>query len=51
MEAVNNLRDKPAGMLRINSTVGAARQVLVSVVLEYLRGYPDMRVDLVTGPP
>jgi DNA-binding transcriptional LysR family regulator len=48
MEGVNNLRDKPAGTLRINSSVGAARQVLVSVVLEYLRRYPDMRVDLVT---
>jgi DNA-binding transcriptional LysR family regulator len=48
MEGVNDLRDKPAGTLRINSSVGAARQFLVSVVLEYLRRYPDMRVDLVT---
>jgi DNA-binding transcriptional LysR family regulator len=48
MEGVNNLRDKPAGTLRINSSVSAARQVLVSVVLEYLRRYPDMRVDIVT---
>jgi DNA-binding transcriptional LysR family regulator len=48
MEGVNNLRDKPAGTLRINSSVGAARQILVSVVLEYLRRYPDMRVDIVT---
>jgi DNA-binding transcriptional LysR family regulator len=48
MEGVNSLRDKPAGTLRINSSVGAARRILVSVVLEYLRRYPDMRVDLVT---
>jgi DNA-binding transcriptional LysR family regulator len=48
MEGVNNLRDKPAGTLRINSSVGAARQILVSVVLEYLRRYPDTRVDVVT---
>jgi DNA-binding transcriptional LysR family regulator len=48
MEGVNNLRDKPAGTLRINSTVSAARRILVSVVLEYLRRYPDMKVDLVT---
>jgi DNA-binding transcriptional LysR family regulator len=48
MEGVNNLRDKPAGTLRINSSVGAARQILLSVVLEYLHRYPDMRVDLVT---
>jgi DNA-binding transcriptional LysR family regulator len=48
MEGVNNLRDKPTGTLRINSSVGAARQILLPVVLEYLRRYPDMRVDLVT---
>jgi len=48
MEGVNNLRDKPAGTLRINSSVSAARQILVSVVLEYLRRYPAMRVDIVT---
>jgi DNA-binding transcriptional LysR family regulator len=34
--------------LKINSTVSAARQILVSVVLEYLRRYPDMKVDVVT---
>jgi DNA-binding transcriptional LysR family regulator len=45
---VNNLRDKPAETLKINSTVSAARQILVSVVLEYLRRYPDMKVELVT---
>jgi DNA-binding transcriptional LysR family regulator len=48
MEGVNSLRDKPAGTLRINASVGAARQVAASIVLEYLRTYPDMRVDLVT---
>jgi DNA-binding transcriptional LysR family regulator len=47
MEGVNDLREKPAGTLRISSSVGAARQIMVSVVLEYLRRYPDMRVDLV----
>jgi DNA-binding transcriptional LysR family regulator len=51
MEGVNNLRDKPAGMLRISSGVSAARQILVPVVLEYLRRYPDMRVDVVTEGP
>jgi DNA-binding transcriptional LysR family regulator len=48
IEGVNDLRDKPAGTLRINSSVGAGRQILVSVVLEYLRRYPDMKVDFVT---
>jgi DNA-binding transcriptional LysR family regulator len=49
MEGVNNLRDKPAGTLRISSGIGAARQILVPIVLEYLRRYPDMRVEVVTG--
>jgi DNA-binding transcriptional LysR family regulator len=48
MDGVNDLRDKPAGTLRINSTVGAAHCILVPVVLEYLRRYPDMSVDVVT---
>ena len=48
MEGVGNLRDKSAGTLRINSTVSTARRILVSVVLEYLRRYPDMRIDLLT---
>ncbi|MFS8110369.1 LysR family transcriptional regulator [Rhizobium jaguaris] len=48
MEAVNSLRDTPAGILRINSSVGAARQILTPIVLEYLRRYLDMQVDLVT---
>ncbi|MBB3456417.1 DNA-binding transcriptional LysR family regulator [Rhizobium sp. BK313] len=48
MEAVNSHRDTPAGLLRINSSAGAARQILTPIVLEYLRRYPDMRVDLVT---
>jgi DNA-binding transcriptional LysR family regulator len=47
-EGVNNLRDKPAGTLRINSNGSAARQILVSVVLEPLRRYPDMKVEIVT---
>jgi DNA-binding transcriptional LysR family regulator len=48
MEAVNSHRDTPAGILRINSSVGAARQILTPIVLEYLNRYPDMQVDLVT---
>jgi DNA-binding transcriptional LysR family regulator len=48
MEGVNDLRDKPSGTLRINSTVGAAHCILVPVVLEYLRRYTDMSVDVVT---
>lgn len=48
METVNSYRDTPAGTLRLNTSVGAARQILTPIVLEYLRRYPEMKVDLVT---
>ncbi|WP_458717407.1 LysR substrate-binding domain-containing protein [Pseudomonas gregormendelii] len=48
MEAVSEFRDTPAGTLRLNTSEGAAQMVLTPVVLEYLRRYPDMRVDIVT---
>src|ERR1700677_1059226 len=48
METVNSHRDKPAGTLRINTSVGAARRVLSPIILEFVRLYPEMQVDLVT---
>ncbi len=48
MEATNELRDTPTGTLRLNSSVGAAQMIFAPVVLEYLRRYPDMKVDIVT---
>src|SRR5258706_8255130 len=48
MEAVNDFRDTPTGTLRLNTSEGAAMQLLAPMVLEYLRRYPDMRVDIVT---
>jgi DNA-binding transcriptional LysR family regulator len=47
METVNNLRDTPRGLLRINCSISGARQILVPVVLDYLTRYPDMQVELV----
>jgi DNA-binding transcriptional LysR family regulator len=48
LDAVNSHRDKPAGKLKLNLTVGAARQLLAPIVLDFLRRYPDMEIDLVT---
>jgi DNA-binding transcriptional LysR family regulator len=48
MEAVNSHRRTPAGSLRLNMAAGAARQIFAPVILEYLRRYPEMQVDLVT---
>jgi DNA-binding transcriptional LysR family regulator len=48
VDTVNTRREKPVGSLRINSSVGAARRILSPIILEFVRLYPDMRVDLVT---
>jgi DNA-binding transcriptional LysR family regulator len=48
VETVNTHRDKPVGSLRINSSVGAARRILSPIILEFVRLYPDLQVDLVT---
>jgi DNA-binding transcriptional LysR family regulator len=48
MDQAGTHRDTPSGTLRINTSLGAARQVMTPIVLEYLRRYPEMKVDIVT---
>ena len=48
MDDVNTHRTTPAGTLRINSSLGAAHRVLTPVVFEYLRRYPEMKLEIVT---
>ncbi|EJN06532.1 LysR family transcriptional regulator [Phyllobacterium sp. YR531] len=47
MDAANIFRDTPRGTLRINMSEPAARQIFHPLILEYLKRYPDMSVDLV----
>jgi DNA-binding transcriptional LysR family regulator len=47
-EAVNQHRASPAGLLRINTSAGAARQILAPIIFEYLQRYPEMSVEIVT---
>ncbi|WP_338525490.1 LysR family transcriptional regulator [Pseudomonas batumici] len=47
MEQAGNYGDVPTGTLRINSAVGAVKQAM-PLFLEYMRRYPDMKVDIVT---
>jgi DNA-binding transcriptional LysR family regulator len=47
-EAATSQQQRPAGTLRINAALGAIRMVFAPLVLEYLRRYPDMTVDIVT---
>lgn len=48
LDAVRSERDTPAGTLRINAAPFAAQAILSPLVVEFLRRYPDMTVDLVT---
>ena len=48
MVAATSRRAQPMGTLRLNTSAGAARQILTPVILEYLRRYPEMKVDIVT---
>lgn len=48
LEAVRSERDTPSGTIRINAAPFAARDIISPLVLEFLRRYPDMVVDIVT---
>jgi len=45
-EQANRHRHTPRGLLRINSHSVAARQALFSLVVDFLRRFPEMRVDV-----
>jgi len=48
IEAVNQHRASPVGILRLNISAGGARQILAPIIFEYVRRYPEMSVDIVT---
>lgn len=48
MDGVRSQQETPSGILRINAFATAAREVLAPLVLEYLRRYPQVHIDLVT---
>ncbi|KQZ98016.1 MAG: LysR substrate-binding domain-containing protein [Achromobacter sp.] len=47
LDAVNGFRDKPAGTLRLNVPLSAAKLVLPSIVPGFLAAYPDIRLEVV----
>lgn len=47
-DAVNAHRETPRGTLRINTSLGAAEQLMRPLIREYLRRYPDMKIELFT---
>lgn len=48
LETVREQRETPTGTIRINAAPFAARAILSPLVLEFLRRYPEMNVDIVT---
>ncbi len=48
LDVVNGFRDKPAGTLRLNVPVSAARLVLPALVPQFLAAYPDIQLEVIT---
>ncbi len=46
LDVVNGFRDKPAGTLRLNVPVSAARLVLPAIVPAFLAAYPEIRLEV-----
>jgi DNA-binding transcriptional LysR family regulator len=47
LDVVNGFRDRPAGALRLNVPVSAARLVLPAIVPPFLAAYPDIHLDVI----
>lgn len=48
MDSVNAHRATPAGVLRLNTSSGAARQIMTPIILAYMNRYPQMSLEIVT---
>ncbi|GGE00368.1 LysR family transcriptional regulator [Polymorphobacter glacialis] len=46
LDVVNGFRDRPAGTLRLNVPVSAARLVLPAIVPPFLAAFPDIRLEI-----
>ena len=47
VDVVNGFRDRPAGTLKLNVPLSAARLVLPRIVPPFLAAYPDIRLEVV----
>ena len=47
LDVLNGFRDRPAGTLRLNVPAGVARTVLPPILIDFMKAYPDIRVDVV----
>lgn len=46
LDVVNGFRSRPAGTLRLNVPVSAARLVLPAIIPRFLAAYPDIRLEI-----
>lgn len=47
LDIVNDMRDRPAGTLKLNVPVSAARLVLPAIVPGFLAAFPDIRLEVI----
>ena len=47
LDVVNGFRDRPAGTLKLNVPVSAARLVLPAIVPRFLAAYPEIRLEVI----
>src|SRR5690349_5447725 len=47
LDVVNGFRDRPAGTLRLNVPISAARLVLPRIIPPFLGAYPEIRVEVI----
>ena len=47
IDVVNGFRDRPAGTLRLNVPISAARLVLPALVPPFLAAYPEIRLEVI----
>jgi DNA-binding transcriptional LysR family regulator len=47
LDVVNGFRDRPAGILKLNVPVSAARLVLPRIVPPFLAAYPEIRLEVI----
>ncbi|WP_028957429.1 LysR family transcriptional regulator [Sulfitobacter sp. 20_GPM-1509m] len=48
LDAVRSEQETPSGTLRINAFATAAREIIEPLIIEFLRRFPQVHVDLVT---
>ena len=49
LEVLSELREKPAGTVRITATDYAAETILWPKLAKFLRQYPDIKVEIIIG--